>query len=393
MGIARMDKKAFFILATAIFGSMLGQGIVTPFLPLYAQTMGASGIWIGIIFGAFSFSRLMVMPFSGPLSDRTGRKWFLTIGLAGYAIVSLGYIMASNLYYLVLVRFVQGAASAVVLPIARAYIGDLCPKGEEGKWTGYTNAAFFSGLGAGPLIGGVLSDLFGQNSAFFTMGALNLMALLLIFFLLPEIKPKQASKPPNLLVSVKAMSTSKAIWGLLSYRTFDAMSRSSFFTFLAIFAYSVLNLSQSLIGILLATHMGTMALSGPYWGNVADRFSRRTMIITGGIITSIFFILIPMMSNWWPLLLLCAFGGLGIAMVMPPLEAMAIDEGRKYGMGTAMSMLMVAMSIGMAIGPTAAGAVYDNVDINWVFYFCTIVGSIGTILFYLLTRQVRQTTP
>nr|HID58914.1 MFS transporter [Desulfobacterales bacterium] len=53
--------------------------------------------------------------------------------------------------------FVQGVAAGMIIPIAQAYVGDLSPKTEEGKWQVYFNAAFFSGFGLGPLMGGALT--------------------------------------------------------------------------------------------------------------------------------------------------------------------------------------------------------------------------------------------
>ncbi len=385
-----MNKRAFLILAISIFGSMLGQGIVSPFLPLYSESMGATGLWVGLIFGAFSYSRLVVMPFVGPLSDRRGRKLFLCIGLALYAIISLGYISANSLYHLILVRLVQGAASAVILPIARAYIGDLCPEGEEGIWQGYANAAFFGGFAGGPLLGGVLADQFGATVAFATMGGLNLLAFLLALFALPEVsRPQVAIRH----LSFKEMSVSRTVWGLLSFRMTYAVSRATFMTFVSIFASSTYGSSKTLIGILLATHMGLMAAIQPYVGHLADRFSKRALVIIGGVINTALLALIPLMSNYGQLLVLCAVGGLGAALSLPPVEAMAVDEGRKYGMGTAMSALMMAMSVGMAVGPTVSGAIADALNISYAFYFCAVMGLIGTALFMWLTSKASITSP
>ncbi len=82
-------------------------------------------------------------------------------------------------------------------------------------------------------------------------------------------------------------------------------------------------------------------------------------------------------------------------MSLPPVEAMAVDEGRKYGMGIAMSMLMMAMSLGMAIGPTASGAIADALALNvsFAFYFCASMGLIGTTMFFWFTKQPRYDTP
>jgi len=152
-----MLKKVFPILAVSIFSAMLGVGLIVPLLPLYAQDLGASGTQLGIIFAGYGISNSVFTPIIGRLSDRRGRKIFLCIGLLFYTILSLGYVWAANVSQLTLVRLIQGVAGAMIIPIAMAYISDLSPEGEEGKWMGYANAAFFSGFGIGPLLGGTLA--------------------------------------------------------------------------------------------------------------------------------------------------------------------------------------------------------------------------------------------
>lgn len=65
-----MNWKTFSTLFLAIFASMLGQGIVVPLLPVYAHEFGAAGFGIGIMFGIFSFSRTLFLPYFGSASDR-----------------------------------------------------------------------------------------------------------------------------------------------------------------------------------------------------------------------------------------------------------------------------------------------------------------------------------
>lgn len=129
-----MNIKAFAVLALCVFCAFLGVGFVSPFLPLYAEAMGASGFILGMIFSSFTIARAVVVPFIGPLSDRKGRRLFLLIGFGGYTLATLGYIMATAPSHLMLTRAIQGATAGMLLPTARAFIGDLCPKGEEGKW-------------------------------------------------------------------------------------------------------------------------------------------------------------------------------------------------------------------------------------------------------------------
>lgn len=67
---------------------MLGLGIVVPLLPYYADTLGATGIGIGLIFSGFALSRAIFMPLIGRYSDRMGRKYFILIGLGLFTLLS-----------------------------------------------------------------------------------------------------------------------------------------------------------------------------------------------------------------------------------------------------------------------------------------------------------------
>ena len=379
-----MIKKVFPILALSIFSSMLGAGIVVPLLPLYAESLGASGLWLGVIFAAFSISRTIVTPIFGRLSDRSGRKPFICIGLFFYALISLGFIWANSVSQLVLIRLVHGVAGGMILPIAQAYVGDISPEGEEGKWMGYSNAAFFSGFGFGPLMGGVLTEHLGMDIAFLSMGGLNLLAFFIALFFLPEISRQKLSASPPL--SFREMSQSGTMVGLFSFRLALTFGRALFFTFLPIFAAIGLGLRLNLIGVLLAIHILLLSLLGIPSGRIADRFSRRFLIVLGCLVSFTYLALIPLAQDFWQLLALCALGSLGSAISVPAASALTVEEGRKYGMGSAIAVFTMALSIGMAVGPILGGAIVDFTNINSAFYFGAVMALVGAGLFLWFTR-------
>jgi len=379
-------KKVFPILAISIFSSMLGVGIIAPLLPLYAESLGASGIWLGVIFAAFSISRALLMPIVGHISDRKGRRIFICLGLFVYAAISLGYIWASRVSELTLVRLMHGAASAMIVPIAQAYIGELSPEGEEGTWMGYFNAAFLTGYGFGPLLGGVLTDYFSMEAAFSTMGGLNLLAFLLVFSLLPEVRhqEKRSEKPkPSLL----KMKESGVIKGLVSFRLMYDLGMGAFMAFLPLFGAG-LGLSPARIGAVLAIYLLLMSTSQLFSGRIADVFNRKRLVILGSLVGPTFIALVPTMQHFWQLLALCIFGAIGGALSLPAASALTVDEGKKYGMGSAMGILNMAQSIGMAMGPLIGGLIADLMNINSVFYFGAGVGLFGTGLFIWFTRRL-----
>src|SRR3989442_15703923 len=82
--------QPLFILSLAIFSTMLGNGIVVPFLPLYAQQFGAAGLGVGFLFSAHSAARTFLLPLIGKASDRRGGKGFLLSGLLFFKLRSVG---------------------------------------------------------------------------------------------------------------------------------------------------------------------------------------------------------------------------------------------------------------------------------------------------------------
>src|SRR3989344_8844455 len=175
-----MKKRIFTVLFIAVFATMLGIGIIEPFMGIYAESLGANGFMIGLIFGSFTLSRALFTPFIGKFSDLKGRKNVLVAGVAGYTILSFFYAAASTTSSLVIIRFFHGLASAMVLPVAMAYIGDIAPKNQEGKYLGTFTIAFFMGMAFGPVIGGKLHDLWHMNAAFYAMGGISFFSLILL---------------------------------------------------------------------------------------------------------------------------------------------------------------------------------------------------------------------
>jgi len=363
---------------------MLGSGIVVPLLPLYAESLGASGFWLGVIFAAFPISRILTTPIFGRLSDRKGRKPFISIGLLAYGIISFGFIYADTVFHLVLMRFLHGLAGALILPIAQAYVGDISPPGEEGKWMGYANAAFFSGFGFGPLMGGVLSEHLGMDVAFLAMGVLSLLAFTITIFFLPAINPKQSA---TYYPSIRDVSRSGMIIGLFTFRLALTLGRTIFFIFLPIFAASSLGLSQSPVGILLAVYILLMSLLGIPSGRIADRLNRRLLVVCGCLVSSVFLMVVPLGHSFGLLLALAVLGSVGNAIAVPAASALAVEEGRKYGMGSSIALFSMALSIGMVVGPIVGGAITDFAGINSAFYFGAVITLVGAGLFTWFSRE------
>ncbi len=375
-------KKVFNVLFISVFSAMLGLGIVGPLMPIFAQDLGATGIWLGVIFASFSLARAIFMPIIGKISDKTSRKKFIVIGLLMYSIISLVYLLAYSVWALTLIRFVHGIASAMVIPIAMAYIGETSQEGKEGSRMGNFNIAFFLGMGTGPMVGGILHDHLGMHAVFIAMAILTGFSFLLTLFLLPDIHPqshKKADKQQQ-QASFKLLLKNKLMVGLLIYRFVNALGRGGVMSFLPIYAASI-KLSPSQVGIILTTNIFFMALLQGVFGRLADKYNKFYLVIAGAPLAATSLILTPVAKNFISLLILALLMGLGGALSMPAATAINVKIGKKYGMGASMGIFNMAMSLGMILAPMISGAVMDLWGVKYIFIVAGLISFAGIALF------------
>jgi DHA1 family multidrug resistance protein-like MFS transporter len=382
-------NKIFPVLGLSIFSSMVGIGIIAPLLPIYAESLGATGVWIGVIFAGYAISRTILLPFAGRFSDRRGRKQVIAIGLFSFALTSFAYAFANSVATLLVIRLLQGVAACLVQPISQAYIGDIAPEGEEGKWMGFFNATFLIGWGCGPLIGGVMAEYMGIASAFYAMGGLNLLAFLGVSIFLPEITRRKKGMDEE--YSFKKIMSSKVSWGLFSFQVGDAAHRGIVQTFIPVFAGLTIGLSSSLIGTILSVLVLGAGLVQIFSGRLADRFNKRFIVITGSLGILISMLVVPQAVGFWSLILLLSIAIIGDATALPSASALVIEEGRKFGMGMSMAMFNMGLGVGMSVGPILAGLAADLLGIESAFYFTAILMCASAIAFSRFSRHMTDT--
>ena len=370
-------------LSVSVFTTMLGFGIISPLLPVYATDIGATGLWLGIIFAGFSVSRTFSMSIIGRLSDKQSKKRIIVFGLLLYTVISILYIFASDVYFLTLVRMFHGLASVMVVPIAMAIVGETSVEGEEGIQMSTISTSRVLGRGFGPLIGGAIYAAFGMSSVFLVMSGLSVVAFVMVLLFIPDTKDLGVQK--NTL-SYRQVLKSVRIRGLFLYRFTRAINLGVFFVFLPLFA-TVIGLSVFEIGVLISSILVLTALLQRPFGYLADRFDRLNLIIFGFIFSAIPLFILPYTSNFVELIFLCSFIGVGRALSMPPSLALTIEIGRKIGMGFAMGLLSTAMGIGMITASLTSGFLLDFYGINLPFYFAGIISIITAPIIYLLIKD------
>ncbi len=379
-----MDRKAFFALLTAMLTTSLGVGLIVPLLPIYADTLGANGFWIGLIFGANPLVRAVFTLVVGSLADRRDKKSLMLGGLLGYALVSVGFMLSRNPVQLFLARVAQGAFSAMVMPVARAYAGDLAPKGREGAIMGQFALAFSLGFAFGPLVGGLLADNFSLNAPFYGMTALSLLASFFVWRSVPSMPPKKGALQRRGL-DFRPFRDRQVV-GLIAGRSFVEVGRGIFSALMPIIGDSLLGLSSSQTGLVVTMRSGVESIMQPVSGKLADRYNRRYLCLVGFVIMPVALFLTPSATSFLLLGAVAILLGLGSGTAVPAASAIAVDKGRTFGMGSMMGIDSTAQALGMACGSTLGGSLMEMFSMSVAFRAAAAVALFGTVVFSALTR-------
>ena len=390
LGLAQFlsSNKPFIVVWLALFISIAGICMVSPLLPVFAEDMGASGIWLGLTFSGFAFSQVPLMPIVGRLSDRFGKKFFLWFGLLIYAMAAVGYFWSPSYRELVLFRVLSGVGAAMVIPTAFAYIGDLAPHGSEGRYMGLFNIAMIAGLGIGPMLGGFIHDSLGMDATFSSMAMLSILGFVIVFLFLPKrTSSPRVTPPPGITQSTEhssslaSMLRDASIKGIVAFQLVYGLLLSTALTFLGVWMRMVMGTAVVQIGIVLSARFIVNGIFSYPFGWLADRMNRVIFPSVGMAMVAIGTFFIPWIGSFALLVVLFTVIGIFESMAIPSVNAIAVDKGRDMGMGSVMAMSNMAQSLGLVIGSIAGGLVESFMGIVAVFSCAAAFGFMGIVVF------------
>jgi MFS family permease len=384
------NRRILGTLYFSVFTTVIGVGIVVPLLPVYAHELGAGGLQIALIFGAYAVSRAIFLPVFGHLSDRKGRKTFLTVGLLAYALVSLALAYLDSIAALVVIRLLHGIASAMLIPIFQAYAADLAPAGREGRVMGLYGTVVLLGMSLGPFAGGLIHDHWGLRATFWIMGILALMGFVACAWLLPpasaEFQQRQLAAPSgwrHLLRDPKLTS-------LFVFRFAYVVCVGIIWAFVPLYAAFKLSLSSASIGLIITLGIASAGLLNTPMGILADRVNRTLLVGTGGVVAAAGILAFQMADSRATFIIASVLFGAGGGICMPALMALAAEKGnRSDAMASVMALMTVAHSFGMLAGALLGGFLMDLFSLRWVFSAGAIAMVLG-ILFFVTTAVRTQ---
>ena len=389
-------RRNLAVLSVVQVISTLGFGLIFPFLPLYVRDLGVSTtgsleFWAGMAFSAQAFTMMIASPIWGTVADRSGRKLMLERATLGGAIIvgAMGFVQ--NAEQLVILRALQGATTGVIAA-NNALVAAQTPKEHSGFALGVINMARWVGVAGGPLVGGIIGELFGFRESFWITGALlGVAGIGVVLWVQEDFHPVAKSQRPGFWASYRAIFTAQGMRGLYSLAFLRSLGATVTVPILALF---VLALNQgeergsvAMTGLIIGASAFTSAVSAVYLGRLGDRIGHERILFGSAVLSALLFIPQVFVTSGWQLAFWQAVSGIAIGGLVPSVSALmniyapAGNQGATYGLDNSVQ------AAARVVAPMMAAALAMWVGYRGVFVGAAAIYVVAAIVARLVTQH------
>ena len=395
----------------AEFVVWLGFGAFLPVLPLYLTSRGIDLATLGLIVAAWPAARLVAEPVFGWIADRTARKPLMVAALLANAVlIPLPLVVSGSLAFVVL-RALDGLATAAYDPAARGFLVDSTPAKRHGEAFGLYGAAQMAGLLFGPAIGIVGASIVGNVAFVFWLasGASAVASLVIAVAVREGPRTRVATGIPVEGVTelqgsprgataeatqtldepvdagrrrAPARLRNRLLVAAIVLNAGGAFAQGTYEVIWSLFLTS-LGASLDLVGATFATFAIPILIFSPLAGRYVDRRGGLLFIVVGALSTIFAGVCYTVIQNPLLALPLILIESTGFAIMFPALYAVVAAGSPAGRSSTAQGLFGASGTVGFIVASLAAGQL-ATVDIRlpfWMFIGVSLVSlAIGLLI-------------
>jgi DHA1 family bicyclomycin/chloramphenicol resistance-like MFS transporter len=358
-----------------------------PAIPAVKAEFGLSDALAQLIFSAGVFGLAFSTLAYGALGDRYGRRRVLLIGLLLFLVGSATASAATSFSTLLVGRLIQAIGAGSGITLARAIARDMYGATGLVRAIAYLTLIFAVGGMSGPAIGGILIDVAGWRSIFFTAGLAGLAALVGTYFLVSDTGSRhESSSGPSILAGFVELMARPRFCALVFHTGCSTAAFLTLATASAVLMKEVFHRPATEFGLWFAlVPLGFVA--GTFISTrIGNRASADQMVLIGSVLmaTAITVQAILLLAGFLSPLVLFLPGSFltfaqGLALPYAQAGAMAIIprlSATAAGIGVFMQNFMGA-GIAQIYGLLADGTVRPLISIMIAMMLCSLAAALA----------------
>ena len=356
MGSPEAERRPMLLvyLYVTIFLTSMAYGTITFLVPVYAEELGASYVTLGVLGAVGSVVYTVMTLVSGFLLDRFERVRFYLGTTALGILVILLFSFTTSISQLMLVRGTLGIVAATFWVTASTLTADISPPEALTRSVGRYNISWILGFTVGPVIGGLISDIYGFRTLF---GMLSIPVILSVMVILARISRNIKLKNStggshlnfepirHLVVAYVALLPFTLILGI----------------YMAILPghMRAIGVPASAIGMLLTMTNGVRGIG---FINV-ERFVKwgtRRSLVLATLLLAVGLYLVSVSASTLGFIVPLSMYGFAAGIITPVVLDYIAHRTPGEALGTAMGLHEGIYGVGMSFGPLIGGAIAEN---------------------------------
>ena len=344
-GVVSTTTIAGIALASALVP--LNSTMIAVALPHIARDFDIAKGRATVLITMYLVAMLVGQPLAGRLCDIVGARRLATIAAAGFGAFSAVAMVASSFWLLVVLRALQAAFAAALVPSVQAMLREVVPARERGRAFGVQGSVLGVGAGLGPVIGGLATAAFGWRAIF----GVNVPVVLAVLYVLRRrVAPSEAPRHDPTAVSYPADRLS---WSGVFGAAFSTQALSTLAQYGLLLAVPIVldsrGWSAASIGLALSFLTLGMVLMGPYGGRLGDASGRRRPVVIGLAVTLVAVVASAVGGDDVPsavLVVSLLLFGIGLGIATPSVMTAGIEAAPRSRAGSAAGLLSASRYVG-----------------------------------------------
>jgi MFS family permease len=380
-GAGRLFTGSFLFLSLADLAYFTGAGMLVTATPLLVtDRLGGGDTAVGVVFGAFSVTTLVLRPWAGRWSDRWGRRRLMLAGTAAFAVLVLGHLLVTGLVQLVVLRLLLGAAEALFFVAGFAMLADVAPAGRAGEALSYASLALFTGLAVGPPLAQALLRGAGFTPVWWA-AALLAGAACLFVVPLPDTRSATAPGPPTAsLLYRPALAPGVALMA-------GGAPAAGFLAFGVLYAR---NLGIERWSLVPFGYGATVVLCRVVFAKLPDRLPPGRVAVTSLAIATLALVILGGGRHPVGLVAGAVLLGLGTALLTPAIFALVFARAPAQSRGSAAATTSIFIDLGLTAGPVLVGLLAATASVPTAFLTTALLPLTGALVLTAGARRGRR---
>lgn len=355
--------------------------MLIPTLPPYIQSLGASGLEIGLVTSLFSIGAILIRPFIGFMLEYKTRKPLVLIGVVLLLLITVIYPLSQVVVIFLLFRFVHGLAWGWSTTVNGTAAVDVVPNSRLGEGMGYFGLSITLGMIIAPSLGIYLFQTTTFTNLIYISSALSVIAVVLlatVHYHTPEVVKN--TKKEELKFSYLGSLIEKSSWYPAFVTIIITFGYGSIVTFIVIFGEER-GIDQIFLFYLFNAIMAS--LFRPIAGKWFDQRGPRGLVLICIVLT---FIGMWVLSFAYSNLFIAIAGmlfGIGFGSLIPTLQSWTLSKTPANRRGVANGMFFSSIDLGIGLSGLVFGVIAQYVDTGTLFQ----ISSVFLIVAFVMTMM------